>query len=109
MKLSYLRHITAVAERGSLRAAGLATTVAVANSDLLIMVPEQWLNFPRASENLAVLPITEPLPAPPICIVTRAQMPLTPAAQFLADLFHRASLHYREARGKQAKRTPARR
>jgi LysR family transcriptional regulator, regulator of abg operon len=83
---------------------GPATTQAVVNSDLLVMVPEQWLAVSLASENLTTLPILEPLPAPPICLVRRVQMPLTPAAQYFADLIHRAGLHYvRERSGHAAK------
>lgn len=79
-------------------AAGLALAPAVANTDLLIMVPEQWLNLPLAAEQLMAFDLAEPLPAAPICLVTRARLPLTPAAQAFADLFARAGLHYREAR-----------
>jgi LysR family transcriptional regulator, regulator of abg operon len=82
---------------------GVALMQVVANSDLLIMVPEQWLNFSLASEHLSVFRILEPLPAPPICIVTRARLPLTPAAQYFADLFRRASLHYLRQRRDQKK------
>jgi hypothetical protein len=47
-----------------------------------------------ATQHLVPFKILEPLPAPPICIVTRSRLPLTPAAQFMADLFRRAGLHY---------------
>lgn len=76
----------------------LAITLAAAHSDLLIMAPEQWLDLPLAAEQLEAFAIAEPLPASPICIVTRARLPLTPAAQFLADLFRRASIQYVRAR-----------
>ncbi len=78
--------------------AGVTLFPAVANTDLLIMVPEQWLSFPLTTAHLMPFRILEPLPAPPICIVTRSRLPLTPAAQFLADLFRRASLHHLRAR-----------
>lgn len=78
---------------------GIAPTVAAANSDLLIMAPEQWVGFAQTSDALTVFKIMEPLPAPPICLVTRARLPLTPAAQVFADLFRRASLHYLRGRG----------
>jgi LysR family transcriptional regulator of abg operon len=80
--------------------AGVSLMPTVAKSDLLLMVPEQWLSFALGSEDLAVFQILEPLPAPPICIVTRARLPLTPAAQHFADLFRRAGLSY--VRGREA-------
>jgi LysR family transcriptional regulator of abg operon len=79
---------------------GVTLIPAVANSDLLIMVPEQWLHFSLSPEHVTVLQIAEPLPAPAICLVTRSRLPLTPAAQFFADLFRRAGLHY--VRGREA-------
>jgi LysR family transcriptional regulator, regulator of abg operon len=86
---------------------GVALMPAVAKSDLLIMVPEQWLSFSLASQHMTVFKILEPLPGPPICIVTRARLPLTPAAEFFADLFRRASVHYLRARRDQEKRRRA--
>ena len=85
----------------------LAITLAAAHSDLLILVPEQWLNFAPVAEKLTVFPIQEPLPAAPICIVTRARLPLTPAAQFFADLFRRASLYYLRERQEKRRKRPA--
>lgn len=78
--------------------AALTMMVAAANSDLLVMVAEQWLAFPAMGELLNVFPIKEPLPAPAICIVRRAQLPLTPAAEFLCDILRRASEHHISAR-----------
>lgn len=77
----------------------IALGPAVANSDLLVMVPEQWLQLPLAADQLVALQIVEALPAPPICLVTRARLPLTPAAQAFADLFSRAGGRYRAGRG----------
>lgn len=73
--------------------------------DLLIMVPEQWLTYSLATELLTVIPVREPLPASPICMVTRTRLPLTPAAEHLTDLFRRASLHYVRARRERGART----
>lgn len=67
-------------------ASGIALVPAVANSDLLIMVSEPWLNLPLAAEHLVAFDIAKPLPAVLICVVTRARLPLTPAAQAFADL-----------------------
>lgn len=81
---------------------GVTLFPALANTDLLIMVPEQWLNFSLAVQYMVPFKILELLPAPPICIVTRSRLLLTPAAQFLVDLFRRASLHYLRSRREPA-------
>lgn len=83
---------------------GVAPTLAAAYSDLLLMAPRQWLDYPQVPEVLTPFDIIEPLPAAPVCLVTRARLPLTPAAQVFADLFRRASLHYLRAR--QARSAP---
>ncbi|MFV3126724.1 LysR substrate-binding domain-containing protein [Niveispirillum sp. KHB5.9] len=72
-------------------ASTMAIILVVAHSDLLTMLPKQWMEFVATRELLQPIPIAELLPAPPICIVNRARLPLTPAAQFLADLFRRAA------------------
>ena len=80
-------------------AAGVSLMPTVAETDLLLMVPEQWLAVSPRLDRLVVFRVAEPLPAPPICIVTRARLPLTPAAQHFADLFRRAAENYVRARG----------
>lgn len=65
----------------------LTLMISLAYSDLLAMVPAQWTDFPLTAGALAPIRIKEPLAAPPIVVVRRAGMPLTPAAQYLVDLF----------------------
>lgn len=72
----------------------MAIILAVAGSDLLTMLPKQWLEFVATRELLQPIHVAESLAAPPICIVSRARLPLTPAAEFLADLFRRAGGHH---------------
>jgi LysR family transcriptional regulator, regulator of abg operon len=67
----------------------LTMTLAVAHSDLLVMVPHQWLDFPTTKALLQQIPVREPLDAPAIFAVRRRRLPLTPAAQYLYDLFCR--------------------
>ena len=69
---------------------------AAASSDVLAMLPEQWLSFARTSRLLAHIRVREELVAPTICIVSRSRFPLTPIAQHLADLFRRAALNRRD-------------
>lgn len=77
----------------------LTMIVAAANSDLLMMLPEQWLTFPAIRELLVAFDLEERLPAPAICVVRRGRLPLTPAADFLCDMLRRASGHLVTARG----------
>ena len=71
----------------------LSTITVAASSDLLTILPQQWASFARATGLLAPIAIAERLDAPDICMVSRATLPLTPAAQHLRDLFHRAALN----------------
>jgi LysR family transcriptional regulator of abg operon len=67
----------------------LTLTVLLANTDLLAMVPVQWLSMTLSSGGLAPIRVKETLPAPPIVVIRRAGLPLTPAAQYLLDLLRR--------------------
>jgi DNA-binding transcriptional LysR family regulator len=78
-------------------ASTMAIILSVAHSDLLTMLPKQWLEFVATRELLQPIHIVEPLPAPPVCIVSRARLPLTPAAEYLSDLFRRAGGRHAEA------------
>ena len=75
----------------------LSTITVAASSDLITILPQQWLNFAEVTGLLAPIAISERLAAPPICIVSRATLPLTPAAQHLSDLFHRAAMNRPDA------------
>jgi LysR family transcriptional regulator, regulator of abg operon len=67
--------------------------VSMVYSDLLMMLPVQWVKFPLWRDVLQQIYVTEELPAPPIYIVRRAGMPLTPAAEYFCDMVRRASGH----------------
>ena len=80
--------------RTTVRAHTSMSMIMVASStDLLTIVPQQWLGFARDTGRLMYIPIQEELRAPPICIVSKSSLPLTPAAEHLADLFRRAALN----------------
>jgi DNA-binding transcriptional LysR family regulator len=64
----------------------LTLIVCLANSDLLTMVPKQWTRFPIIEGTLVPIAVREKLPAPPIVVICRAGLPLTPAAEALLDL-----------------------
>ena len=76
----------------------LTMLVAIAYSDLLGMLPVQWTEFPLTRDGLQRIDVAEPLPAPPICIVRRAGLPLTPAGEYFCDMMRRASAHVKTAR-----------
>jgi LysR family transcriptional regulator, regulator of abg operon len=67
----------------------LSLMVALANSDLLAMLPSQWEGFPLTHDALHVIRVRETLPAPDIVLIQRAGVPLTPAAEFLCDVLLR--------------------
>ncbi|MGC4027375.1 MAG: LysR substrate-binding domain-containing protein [Steroidobacteraceae bacterium] len=68
----------------------LTMIIAAASSDLLVMLPKQWRDFPATHALLDAIEIEEKPAAAPICIVRRAQMPLTPAAEYMCDMLRRA-------------------
>ena len=72
----------------------LQTVLAVASSDLLTVVPRQWLELPALSESLDTLPYVKPLEAAPVCLVRRSDAPLTPMAEHLFDLVQRSGSSY---------------
>lgn len=75
----------------------LAMIMTAANSDLLMVLPRQWLDFPATLSMLQSFELQETLPGPPICIARSARLPLTPAAEFFCDMFRRSSQHYATA------------
>ena len=76
----------------------------VSSSDLLAMLPQQWLEFMAQTGLLKQIPVEERLSAPPICMVRRARLPLTPAAEYLSDLFRRAAVDHARRLEAQAQR-----
>ena len=72
----------------------LLTLMSVANSDLLTILPAQWLDSTPSGYSLAVIPLLQRLEAPPICIARRQDMPLTPVAEYFQDMVRRAAVHY---------------
>lgn len=70
------------------------TMITVASSsDLLAILPQQWLDFLQSAGLLIPIVLDEQLPAPPICIVKRSRLPLVPIAEHLSDLFRRACVN----------------
>ena len=69
----------------------LTYLTALVSSDLLMMVPVQWLEWAPCRAALHWIAVRETLPAQPICIVQRTGLPLTPAAEYFCDMLRRAA------------------
>ena len=67
----------------------LTLLVTLANTDLLAMVPVQWLAFTPTAKILQAIRVKEVLPAPAIVLIRRAGLPLTPAATCLVDMLRK--------------------
>lgn len=80
----------------------LTLIVSLIYSDLLTMLPVQWTTFPPTKDALQTIPVAELLPAPPICIIRRSGLPLTPAAEHFCDLMRRAVAHMRPVAHEEA-------
>lgn len=72
----------------------LSMLTMVISSDLLAISLRQYDEFPLTRSRLQVIPVKEALPAPRVVTIRRAALPLTPAAEYLADMFRRASTAY---------------
>lgn len=71
----------------------LTFLMSMTHSDLLMMLPVQWTQAPLFSNALQRIDVIENLAAPPIGIVRRLGLPLTPAADYFSDMMRRASMH----------------
>lgn len=80
----------------------LTYITAVAYSDFLAMLPVQWAEFEITRNALDIIRVREELPAPAIRVVRRADLPLTPAAQYFSDMIRRASVHLEQRRAHDA-------
>ena len=71
----------------------LTFLASIVYSDLLMMPPIQWIQSPLLKNAVQQILVRESLPAPPICIVRRSGLGLTPAAEYFGDMVRRAVLH----------------
>ena len=72
----------------------LMTLLSVANSDLLTVLPVQWLEFSPTAQGVEAIEFDRPLSAAPVCIVRRGDLPLTPLAERMCDLTRKAGHNY---------------
>ncbi len=85
----------------------LVTVLTVANSDLLTILPQQWLEATVNQGFFEALDLDQPLISAPICIVRRHGLPLTPMAEHLCDQMRKAGLNYARAKATPAGRAAA--
>lgn len=71
----------------------LTTLLLISKTDLLILLPVQWIHSPLWSDAVQAIPIKEKLSAPPISIAHRSALPLTPAAEYFCEMIRRVALH----------------
>lgn len=69
----------------------LALLSLLSTSDALAFLPRQWSDAPLLRNLVEPIIIDEPLMAPDIVRITRAALPLTPAAERLSTLLERAA------------------
>ena len=81
----------------------LQTVLALSASDLLTVVPRQWLELPEFGGRLEALPMIPPMWAAPVCLVRQSAIPLTPMAERLADGVRRVGGQYARAHPLAAK------
>ena len=58
-------------------------------SDMLAMLPVQFMDFALAKSAMTSIPVKEHLPAPPMVLVRRTGLSLTPAAEYLVELLRK--------------------
>jgi LysR family transcriptional regulator, regulator of abg operon len=67
----------------------LTVQVTLVQTDMLAMLPRQWMDFAMTRDLLNVIPVRERLPAPAIVLVHRPDLPLSPPAEFFCDVLMR--------------------
>ncbi len=86
----------------------LAVLSLLANGDALAFLPQQFSESPIVSQVLARIAVREPIPGPPICLIRRRGLPLTPAADALAGALTREAELYAAPLARTAAATPPR-
>lgn len=76
----------------------LSLLMTLMSSDGLAITLRQLDEFKATRDALQVIPIKENLLAPPIVLIRRTALPLTPAAEYFSDMFRRASADYLSSR-----------
>ena len=84
------------APKSSIVAESMLTLLSLlASGDGLAFLPQQWIDTPLLKGLVEPIAVAEPLMAPDIVLITRAKLPLTPAAERLSTLLQRAAARAR--------------
>ena len=67
----------------------MSVLVALAQTNLLAMLPVQWMENPMTQDLLQAFTLNEKIPAPSIVLVRRPDLPLSPPAEFFWDVLIR--------------------
>lgn len=79
---------------------GLTILTVIAHSDLLVLLPADITRSELGGALLHRIRIAEKIPSLPIAMIRRTGLPLTPAAEFFADMVRRASVEFRRVRAR---------
>lgn len=79
----------------------MVTLLSLITSDMMTVLPQQWIDLPLIANVIEAVRLDEPLPGVPICIVRRRDMPLTPVAELFCDLMRRAASSYLHRRDQE--------
>lgn len=67
----------------------LTYVMALADSDLMMMLPASWTKIPMWANSFRTIVVREEFASRDICIVQRLGLPLTPAAEYFCDMLRR--------------------
>lgn len=81
----------------------IALTALLSSTDALAILPRQWPDSPALDAVLVEIPVRERIDGPATCLMRPGGMPLTPAAEALADAI-RVSAANRDNRGLSLRR-----
>jgi LysR family transcriptional regulator, regulator of abg operon len=85
------RHRLAVPKLAMQMQSAFSTLTVLAATDLLALMPVQWTELELTRRSLQPIDVREAIAAPPIVLVRRAALALTPAAEFLVDRLRNAA------------------
>ena len=71
----------------------LTWITALLSTDMLVMLPDQWVNTPLTQDLMVAIPIQETVAGAPMTLVRRSSVPSTPASEYFCDLLRRAASH----------------
>ncbi len=72
----------------------LTMTTTLASTDTLVITARQIGDLPGLRSSVTIIDVDESFPAPPIVVIQRASLPLTPAADHLCNALRRAGAAY---------------